>query len=93
MRKGVGCQRFPVLTVIRFPIFRVTNLLLGRETGGLQRRAKISDSWIVEIYKNRNGLWLELRDTIPAIFVNLGWGMRPIPLWEIWRGRDLVASG
>ncbi|CAL9025361.1 unnamed protein product [Prunus brigantina] len=37
-------DRFPVLTVIRFLIFRATNLLLDREMGGLQRRAKISDS-------------------------------------------------
>ncbi|CAL8167223.1 unnamed protein product [Prunus armeniaca] len=76
--ESVGMVRLPVLRVIRFLIFRITNLL-GKVTGGLWQRAKVIDSWVVKIYKNRGGFLPELRDLILVVLVNLGWGMRSVP--------------
>lgn len=71
--------RLPILTVIRFPIFKITNLLLlSREMYGLLQRAKVSDTWVVEVNGNLNGFWSKLRDAIPTILVYFGWGMRPV---------------
>lgn len=47
----------------------------------------MSDPGVVEVYKNRDGLWPKLKDAIPAVLVNLGRGIRPI----LWRG-DLEKS-
>lgn len=49
--------RLIILKVIRFPIFKITNLLiLRRETYGLQKKAKVSDTWVVEVDGNLNGV-------------------------------------
>ncbi|VVA26511.1 Hypothetical predicted protein [Prunus dulcis] len=69
--------RLPVFRAIRFPIYRITNLL-GGVMGGLRQSAKVIDLWVFEIYRNQGGLLLELRDVIPAVLVNLGWGKRSI---------------
>lgn len=45
---------------------------------GLQR-TKVSHTWVIEVYMIRDVLWPKLRDAVPTIPVNLGWGMRPIP--------------
>ncbi|CAL2248358.1 unnamed protein product [Prunus armeniaca] len=58
--------KLPVLKVVKFPILRVPNPFLGRQASGL---------------RNRGGLRLKLRDAIPTVLVNLGWGMRSIPWW------------
>ncbi|CAL8134893.1 unnamed protein product [Prunus armeniaca] len=40
------------------------------------RRTKVYDTWIVKVHGDANKSWPKLVDTISAILVNLGWGMR-----------------
>lgn len=34
--------------------------------------------WVIEVYRNRDGLWSKLQDTVLAIFVDVDQDMGPI---------------
>ncbi|CAL8168792.1 unnamed protein product [Prunus armeniaca] len=78
MAEGIGCRRLVVLVGWRWISFP---LLESFRMVRLPVLMVVCHPWVIEVDRNRDELWPTLRDAIPAILVNLGWGMRLIPWW------------